>query len=89
MAANLNNIGSKLAIRQRNDTILGVKHCLIQLFKNPHGIMLSSSFSETFVYISVMYIVIISIIIIIIIIVIIIIIIIIIITGKFCFLSLL
>ena len=38
MAANLNNIGSKLAIRQRNDTILGVKHCLIQLFKNPHGI---------------------------------------------------
>ncbi|XP_020619379.1 protein cereblon-like isoform X3 [Orbicella faveolata] len=37
VAANLNNIGSKLAIRQRNDTILGVKHCLIQLFKNPHG----------------------------------------------------
>ncbi|KAJ7337810.1 hypothetical protein OS493_007967 [Desmophyllum pertusum] len=37
VAANLNNIGSKLALRQRNDTILGVKQCLIQLFKNPHG----------------------------------------------------
>ncbi|RMX39773.1 hypothetical protein pdam_00007157, partial [Pocillopora damicornis] len=37
VAANLNNLGSKLALRQRNDTILGVKQCLIQLFKNPHG----------------------------------------------------
>ncbi|KAL9961525.1 hypothetical protein ACROYT_G030481 [Oculina patagonica] len=36
-AANLKNIGSKLALRLRNDTILGVEHCLIQLFKNPHG----------------------------------------------------
>lgn len=37
VVANLNNLGSKLALGQRNDTLLGVKQCLIQLFKNPHG----------------------------------------------------
>ncbi|XP_032240211.1 uncharacterized protein LOC5514702 [Nematostella vectensis] len=26
-----------MALRQRNDTILGVNECLIQLFKNPNG----------------------------------------------------
>lgn len=36
-AANLDNRASRLALRQRNDTILGVQQCLIQLFKNPHG----------------------------------------------------
>lgn len=40
VAANLDNKASKLALRQRNDTILGVQECLIQLFKNPHGIFL-------------------------------------------------
>lgn len=33
----LENRASKLALRQRNDTVLGVQQCLIQLFKNPHG----------------------------------------------------
>ena len=46
-AANLNNMASKLALRQRNDTILGVQQCLIQLFKNPHGILLSLALSYT------------------------------------------
>ena len=41
VAANLNNIGSKLALRWRNDTVLGVKQCLIQLFKNPHGMIIT------------------------------------------------
>ena len=36
-AVHLNNKASKLALRQRNDTILGVQQRLIQLFKNPHG----------------------------------------------------
>ena len=44
-AANLSNIASKLALRQRNDTILGVQQCLFQLFKNPHGIFMSLALS--------------------------------------------
>ncbi|CAH3015277.1 unnamed protein product [Porites evermanni] len=36
-AVHLYNKASKLALRQRNDTILGVQQRLIQLFKNPHG----------------------------------------------------
>ena len=49
----LENRASKLALRQRNDTVLGVQQCLIQLFKNPHGISLSADycifFNTTFV----------------------------------------
>ncbi|XP_031566471.1 protein cereblon-like [Actinia tenebrosa] len=33
----LYNIGSKLALAQRNDTIIGNRQCLIQMFKNPNG----------------------------------------------------
>ncbi|XP_020895719.2 protein cereblon, partial [Exaiptasia diaphana] len=33
----IHNIGSNLALRQRNDTIVGDKRCLVQLFKNPIG----------------------------------------------------
>lgn len=36
-AAVLDNRASKFALRQRNDTILGVQQCLVQLFKNPQG----------------------------------------------------
>ncbi|XP_029180705.2 uncharacterized protein LOC114948308 [Acropora millepora] len=36
-AAKLDNRASKLALRQRNDTILGVQQCLVQLFRNPQG----------------------------------------------------
>ena len=39
-AVHLYNKASKLALRQRNDTILGVQQRLIQLFKNPHGTLI-------------------------------------------------
>ncbi|XP_013390875.1 uncharacterized protein LOC106159203 [Lingula anatina] len=36
-ASHLLHVPSPLALRQRNDTILGVKEVLIQLFQNPQG----------------------------------------------------
>ena len=48
--ADIINIPSGLALRQRNDTFGPKKGVLIQLFKNPHGMLVHETFVNGIVF---------------------------------------